>query len=98
MHRVTQWLDNDKTGAGTQFYVKIDYEAVTYGLCLYHHSPLTLWINLPIFKTHKLPGKAIYLLVVGAKPLPNPERDSMEGAESTVSALCPWADDPILSV
>lgn len=42
---------------------------------------------MPIFKTYKLPGEAICLFLVKTKPVPNLERDRMEGAESTSSAL-----------
>lgn len=37
MHKVTQWIAKDKTGAETQFYVKIDYQAVMYGLHIINH-------------------------------------------------------------
>lgn len=38
MHKIKQCIDKDKTGAGMQFYVKMGYEAVMYGLCLYYQS------------------------------------------------------------
>lgn len=63
--------------------------------CLYHQSLLTLQAEVPIFKAHELPGKAIYLLLVRAKPLPNSEKDSMEGAESASSSVCLWANGSI---
>lgn len=27
-HKITQWIDDGKTGAGMQFYMKMGYEAV----------------------------------------------------------------------
>lgn len=52
---------------------------------------------MPIFKTYKLPGEAIYLFLVRTKSVPNLERDGVEGAESTSSALCPRAVHPLSS-
>lgn len=51
--------------------MKIGYETVMPGLGLYHQSLLTVQTDLPIFKTPKLPGKAICMFLVRAKPLPN---------------------------
>lgn len=52
---------------------------------------------MPIFKTCKLPGEAIYLFLVRTKPVPSLERGSMEGAESASSALGPRGLHPLRS-
>lgn len=66
-----------------------------YGLCLHYQTLLTLQTDVPIFKAYKLLRKFIYLFLVKAKPLPNSERDSMEGAKGTGLAVCLWANDSI---
>ena len=53
---------------------------------------LTLKSDLPILKTHKLLGKAIYVFLIRTETLPHPERGSRGGIESTSPAACPWAN------